>query len=336
MLARKAGDHVIYRRAMTAPSPTFDQIATGFRLALEAADRFVGATAPNPPVGCAMLAADGTVLAVAAHRAAGEPHAEAAALAACRTAGRLEAVHTVIVTLQPCNHLGRTPPCVEAILSSPAQALWWGADDPNPAAAGGGARLAAAGLDVRSTADLPLPEAIALQAWAARLIAPFAARLTRGRPWLTIKQALDARGSMIPPAGASTFTSETSLILAHDLRRRADAVITGSGTILADAPRLTVRRVEDPRRKPRRLAILDRRGRTPAHYLDTARARGFAPSLHGDIPQALAELAQDGVMEALIECGPTLLEAFLSAGRWDEHVTIRQGPDGDVVTRVLA
>lgn len=87
---------------MTALTPSPEQIAAGFRLALDAADRFVGATAPNPPVGCAVLAADGTVLTVAAHEAAGGPHAEAAALAACHAAGRLEAVHTLVATLEPC------------------------------------------------------------------------------------------------------------------------------------------------------------------------------------------------------------------------------------------
>ncbi len=336
MLAWKAADPVIYRRPMTAPFPSPDQIATAFRLALDAADRFVGATAPNPPVGCAVLAADGSVLAIAAHEAAGQPHAEAAALAACRAAGRLDAVHTVVVTLEPCNHHGATPPCAEAILASPARAVWYGAGDPNPTAAGGAARLAAAGLSIQPIAALAHQDAADLSARAARLLAPFVTRLTKGRPWLTIKQALDVDGSMIPPVGAKTFTSEASLTLAHDLRRRADAVITGSGTILADGPLFTVRRVPDPRRKPRRLAILDRRGRTPSAYLDAARARGFVPSLHDDIPQALAALAEDGVMEAQVECGPTLLAAFLEAGLWDEQIIIRQGPDGDAVTRVLA
>lgn len=180
------------------------------------------------------------------------------------------------------------------------------------------------------------PDAHDHAARSARLIAPFATRLAKGRPWLTLKQALDARGSMIPPAGAKTFTSEASLTLAHDLRRRADAMITGSGTVLADTPLFTVRRVEDPRRQPRRLAILDRRGRTPPAYLDAARSSGFTPSLHGDIPEALAALAEDGALEALVECGPTLLAAFLDADLWDERVIIRQGADGDAVTRILA
>ncbi len=299
---------------MTALSPPPPAIAQAFRLALDAARALAGATAPNPPVGCAVLAADGSVLAVEAHQGAGLPHAEAAALAACRD--RWEAVHTLVVTLEPCNHHGRTPPCSQAILASPARAVWIGAHDPNPAVAGGGARrLSAAGLDVAFVSG-------ALAAESARLIAPFAMRATQGRPWLTLKQAFTTDGSMIPPPGERTFTSEASLDLAHALRRRADAVITGSGTILADAPLLTVRRVGDPRRAPRRLAILDRRRRTPDAYLAAARERGLDPSLHADIPALLADLAEGGALEALVEAGPTLSAAFLAADLWDERVVI--------------
>ncbi|PVM77610.1 bifunctional diaminohydroxyphosphoribosylaminopyrimidine deaminase/5-amino-6-(5-phosphoribosylamino)uracil reductase RibD [Caulobacter radicis] len=315
---------------MTALSPPPPAIARAFRLALDAASALAGATAPNPPVGCAVLAADGTVLALEAHQGAGLPHAEAAALAACRD--RLGEVHTLVVTLEPCNHHGRTGPCVEAILASPARAVWIGARDPNPAVAGGGAdRLSAAGLDVAFVAG-PLADE------AARLIAPFAMRATQGRPWLTLKQAFAADGSMIPPPGERTFTSDASLDLAHALRRRADAVITGSGTVLADAPLLTVRRVADPRRAPRRLAILDRRGRVPCAYLAAAHERGLLPSIHADIPALLADLAEGGALEALVEAGPTLSTAFLAAGLWDERVVITKAAragDPDTVETTL-
>ncbi|PVM82239.1 bifunctional diaminohydroxyphosphoribosylaminopyrimidine deaminase/5-amino-6-(5-phosphoribosylamino)uracil reductase RibD [Caulobacter endophyticus] len=315
---------------MTALSPPPPAIARAFRLALDAASAWAGATAPNPPVGCAVLAVDGEVLAVRAHRGAGLPHAETAALDACRD--RWDAVHSLVVTLEPCNHHGRTPPCSEAILASTARAVWIGARDPNPAVAGGGAeRLSAAGLDV-AFVEGPLA------AESARLVAPFAMRATRGRPWLTLKQAFTADGSMIPPPGQKTFSSEASLDLAHALRRRADAMITGSGTILADAPLLTVRRTPDPRRTPRRLAILDRRGRVPSAYLAAARECGLEPSIHLDIPALLADLADGGALEALVEAGPTLSAAFLAAGLWDEHVTItkvaRPG-DPDTVETVL-
>jgi diaminohydroxyphosphoribosylaminopyrimidine deaminase / 5-amino-6-(5-phosphoribosylamino)uracil reductase len=313
---------------MTAHCPIpDDRIAEAFRQALVAAEAFAGATAPNPPVGCAALDAEGAILAVAAHQVAGAEHAEAAALSACRANGSLERLNTLVVTLEPCNHHGRTPPCVDAILGSPARTVWIGAGDPNPAVAGGGAaRLSEAGLTVGWIADLPHPGAGDLAHKAARLIAPFATRSRLGRPWLTLKQALTADGGMIPPPGAKTFTSEASLTLAHGLRRRADAIITGSGTILADTPLFTVRRAVDPRRTPRRLAILDRRRRTPAAYLEDAWRRGFDASLHDDLPGLLTALATAGALEALVECGPTLLEAFLAADLWDERVTFRQSP----------
>lgn len=305
-----------------------DRVAEAFREALAAADAFAGATAPNPPVGCAALDASGAILAVAAHQQAGGDHAEAAAIAACRATGRFERIDTLVVTLEPCNHHGRTPPCVEAILASPARTVWIGARDPNLAVAGGGAaRLARAGLEATFIQNLNHPDTAELARRAARLIAPFATRSLTARPWLTLKQALTVDGGMIPPPGAKTFTSADSLTLAHGLRRRADAIITGSGTILADAPLFTVRRVADPRRAPRRLAILDRRGRTPAAYLHSAQRRGFETSVHHDIPTLLAELADGGVLEALVECGPTLLQAFLAAGLWDEQVILSQSPN---------
>jgi diaminohydroxyphosphoribosylaminopyrimidine deaminase/5-amino-6-(5-phosphoribosylamino)uracil reductase len=306
-------------------APPIHAVFQGFRNALAIAEAFAGATAPNPPVGCVVLDAAGAVLATAAHEKAGSAHAEAAALAICREAGVFDRIHTLLVTLEPCNHHGRTPPCVEAILTSPVQAIWIAARDPNPAVTGGGAsRLLAEGRRVIDLQTLDHPEAADLTRRVQRLISPFVSWSTRGRPWLTLKQALTRDHAMIPPLGAKTFTSTESLTVAHGLRRRADAIITGSGTVLADRPLFTVRRVPDPRQTPRRLAILDRRRRTPLDYLQDARARGFEPSLHDDIPALLEELAASDVLEALVECGPSLLTAFLEADHWDEHVVIRQ------------
>ncbi|PIB96919.1 bifunctional diaminohydroxyphosphoribosylaminopyrimidine deaminase/5-amino-6-(5-phosphoribosylamino)uracil reductase RibD [Caulobacter sp. X] len=317
---------------MSLSLPFPGAVAAAFDQALLAGAALAGATAPNPPVGCAALAADGEILAVGAHHGAGLAHAEAAVLDVCRQAGRLDAIAALVVTLEPCNHQGRTPPCVAAILASPVRAVWIGARDPNPAVAGGGAQaLGDAGLIIGFAADLPHPDASALARRCARLIAPFSRRVRTGRPWVTVKQALRADGAMIPPAGSKTFTSEASLDLAHSLRRRADAIVTGSGTILADNPWFTVRRVADPRTTRRRLAILDRRGRVPASYLVQARERGLVPSVHPDWPGLLTELAADGALEVLVEAGPTLSGAVLASGLWDEHVLIRAAdPSGGV------
>lgn len=302
-------------------------VAGAFRQALAAGEAYAGATAPNPPVGCVLLDAQGRVLASEAHRRAGGAHAEAAAIEACRRGGVAERIHTVVVTLEPCNHQGRTPPCVDAILATPAKAVWIGARDPNPRVAGGGAAsLAARGLAVGFIDQLDDADAAALARAARRLIAPFAAWSRTGRPWLTLKQAVTFDGGMIPPAGRKTFTDDASLALAHRLRRRADAIITGSGCVLADDPAFTVRHVSDHVGKRRVLAVLDRRGRTPPRYVEAAKARGFEVLVRGDLPALLAELGAAGVVEALVEAGPTLLGAFVGQGLWDERVVIRQDP----------
>lgn len=313
------------------PSP--DSITQAFRQALDAARAREGATAPNPPVGCVALDASGRVLAVAAHKKAGTGHAEAVAIAECRANGLVEAIHTIVVTLEPCNHFGRTPPCSEAIRRTPAKAVWIGTGDPNPAVVGGGAEhLRAAGLVVRSIGDLD-PN---LAASAQRLIAPFAKRMRTGVPWVTVKQALDANGSMIPPRGQKTFTAPSSLTLAHQLRRRADAVLTGSGTVLADAPEFTVRHVPDFAGKGRQLAILDRRGRVSAGYLDAARARGFRVLTPSSLADALHQLGETGAMEVLVEAGPQLTESVLASSFWDEHVRITAAKDGSDCIEVFS
>ncbi len=321
------------RPAAGGPSPAAILIA--FRQALAAAQAFAGATAPNPPVGCAILDEAGAVLACEAHQKAGGPHAEAAALAACRRAGLTDRIHTVVVTLEPCNHHGRTPPCAEAILATPARAVWIGARDPNPRVVGGGAaHLAAQGLAVAFAEDLPGPEGLEIAQASTRLIAPFVTWSLEGRPFVTVKQALTAEGGMIPPPGQKTFTSEASLTLAHVLRRRADAILTGSGCILADDPAFTVRRVPDHDVKRRRLVILDRRRRTPVRYLEAAQARGFDVMIRDDLDAALSELAGQGVLEVLAEAGPTLTGEILRRGLWDEHVVIRRSADPEAPDQV--
>lgn len=301
-------------------------IGSAFAEALRLASEYVGATAPNPPVGCLLLDAEGRTLAAGAHRKAGDLHAEAAAIARSRDNGTFHRIHTVVVTLEPCNHTGRTPPCADAILGTPAREVWIGVRDPNPRVAGGGAaRLASdGGLAVRFIDDLDHPQAAELAAAAHRLLAPFAKRARTGLPWVTVKQARDRSGSMVPPAGRKTFTTGASLDFAHALRKRADAILTGSGTVLADTPEFTVRRVPDFPGKRRQLVILDRRGRVGGAYLEAARGRGFDVSLETSLPAALARLGEAGALEVLVEAGIALTEAILASDLWDEHVLIQQ------------
>ncbi len=304
---------------------SIDRLATAARLALDLAWAKAGATAPNPPVGCVLLDAAGDIVAMAAHERAGTAHAEAAAIALCRAKDEIDRVHAAVVTLEPCSHTGRTPPCVDALLTTGAKIILIGATDPHPRAPGRGfERLKAAGRRVLLFSDLEHKEAHDLARSAARLIEPFACAVTQARPFVTIKTALTADGSMIPPPGQKTFTSDISLIHAHTLRRRADAILTGSGSILADDPSFTVRRVPDHARKQRFLAILDRRHRVPHAYFERARERGLQPIRYNSLEAAMDDLGARGVLEVLVEAGPTLRRAVLTQGLWDEEIIFQQ------------
>jgi diaminohydroxyphosphoribosylaminopyrimidine deaminase / 5-amino-6-(5-phosphoribosylamino)uracil reductase len=298
-----------------------------FWAAFDAAAQTQGSTAPNPPVGCAVLDAQGRVLAVAAHAGAGQPHAEAAAIALCREARTVDHIHTLLVTLEPCNHTGSTGPCVAAILATPARRVLIGAADPNPRVAGGGAQaLRAAGLEVRFLGG---DAAVASR----RLLAPFAKQVLSGMPWVTVKRAFDSAGSMIPPRGAKTFAASASLDLAHALRRRADAILTGVDTILADAPLFNVRRLADHKSKRRPLVVMDRDGRLPDGYAQAADARGLDVRVETDLTVALRRLGDEGVLEVLVEGGPRVSTAVLVDALWDETVNIHVGDDGDRIER---
>ena len=317
------------------PEPSPQVIQRAFSRALQLARACEGATAPNPAVGCVLLDAEGRELAAGAHRRAGQSHAEAEAIALARAAGLADKVDSVVVTLEPCNHYGRTPPCAEAILATSARQVWIACRDPNPGVKGSGAnRLLAAGLGVNFLSELTHPSAPSLLAEAERLLAPFSKRVRTGLPFVTVKQAISSTGSMVPAIGQKTFTGPRSLELAHGLRRRADAILSGSGTVLADAPLFTVRLVPDHPDKQRMLVLLDRRRRISAAYLNTARARGFAVHLIDDVHQALQAIGAAGGMEVLVEAGPTLTAHLLATGLWDEHVLIEQAASRDGTDRV--
>ena len=304
------------------------------QLAVEEAEFHRGATSPNPPVGAAAIDADGVILAVAAHHRAGEPHAERELLTELARMGLSNRLQTLVVTLEPCSHHGRTPPCTDAIFASGAKRVVFAVRDPNPKAAGGEAVLRDAGIEVVCLSDFaPSPALDAAQ----RQLGPFLKVQRTGMPWITVKRAFDESGTMIPPAGQKTFTSPNSLRLAHLLRRRSDAILTGSGTILADRPEFTVRHVPDHAGKLRFLVIADRTGRTTheaADYADAARGRGFEVIVTKDWRSELRALAARGVLEVLVEAGPRLSDAVLEA-EWDEQWTIRRTsfPEDEVVQK---
>ena len=257
----------------------------------------LGRTSPNPPVGALALAADGRVVGEGATQPPGGPHAERVALDSATGP-----VHTVVSTLEPCNHTGRTGPCAQALIDAGVARVVYAHDDPHHMAAGGAETLRAAGVDVVHAGG---PEG-ALAYWLHRQ--------RTGRPFVTWKYAATLDGRSAAADGTSQWiTGEQARADVHLLRSQVDAVMAGSGTVLADDPALTTR--PSPGHQPLRV-VVDRRGRVPA----TARALGEG-SLHVTDDRDLMEALVDrGVVRVLLEGGPTLAAAFWQAGLIDEVV----------------
>jgi diaminohydroxyphosphoribosylaminopyrimidine deaminase/5-amino-6-(5-phosphoribosylamino)uracil reductase len=279
------------------------------RRALELAASPEAPHGPNPRVGAVLLAPDGSTIAEGFHRGAGTPHAEVVALQGAGAAARGA---TAVVTLEPCNHTGRTGPCAQALLEAGIARVVYAQADPNPLAAGGAARLAASGVEVvggvlaEASADLN-------EAWT------FA--VTHGRPFVTWKVAATLDGRVAAADGSSRWiTGAAAREDVHRLRATVDAVLVGTGTALVDDPSLTVR---DPAgaaapHQPIR-AVMGARA-----LPDGARLHDGAAPLRvlatRDPAAALAALAADEVRHVLLEGGPTLAAAFLRAGLVDRVV----------------
>ena len=292
------------------------------RMAINAAEQFLGATSPNPPVGAIALDRNGKVVLGAGHQKAGTAHAEAKVLELASKLGKIRDIETLVITLEPCNHDGKTPPCTKAILKHPQiKRVVIGCRDPNPNVKGRGIeQLKSAGIEVLQGV---------LESECAFLIRAFAKQVRTGRPYVTLKAAFNKEGSMIPPAGQKTFTSQASLIFAHELRKRSDAIWTGSGTVLADQPEFTVRHLPDHPGKQRFLLLSDRRRRIPKSWLESAEKKGFQLHYAETFSDGLDFLGKNGVLEVLVESGPTLYDAWFDSGLWDESVIIQQGQDGE-------
>lgn len=256
----------------------------------------LGTTSPNPPVGAVSLDASGAVVGEGATQPPGGLHAERVALLA-------GPAHTVVTTLEPCNHTGRTGPCSEALLEAGVQRVVYAHADPTALAGGGAARLREAGVEV---VHLPAPEG-ALAGWL---------HLQRtGRPFVTWKYAATLDGRSAAADGTSQWiTGEEARADVHLLRAQVDAVVAGSGTVLQDDPALTAR-TEGHVVQPLRV-VIDRRERVPA----AARALGDGALHVTDDRDVLADLKARGVVRVLLEGGPTLAAGFWRAGLVDEVV----------------
>lgn len=318
------------------------------RRALELAERGLYTTDPNPRVGC-VIADQDEVVGEGCHMRAGEPHAEVFAL---RAAGRRARGASVYVTLEPCSHTGRTPPCADALIAAGVKRVVCCTTDPNPKVSGGGFdRLRAAGIEVST----------GMFAQQARALNPgFFARFERHRPYVRLKMAMTLDGRTAPAAGGQLWiSSDASRADVQTWRARSSAVLTGSGTVLSDDPRLDVRLdygawVRQPLR-----VVLDtelvcppqakifRDGHALAFAAVDARGGGAAaggaqpggappgeatprvdiriervPRAPGglDLDTVMARLAAMEINEVLLECGARLAGAFVTKGLVDEMV----------------
>ena len=296
--------------------------------ALELAARGLDTATPNPRVGC-VLVKDGQVIGEGFHARAGLAHAEVNALVDAKARGHDPRGATAYVTLEPCNHEGRTPPCTEALIAAGIRRVIAAMADPNPKARRGADRLRAAGTAVE----------IGLMAREAReLNTGFISRMTRGRPWVRLKVAASLDGRTALGTGESQWiTGEAARADGHRFRARACAVMTGAGTVLADDPQLTVRDIPNARQPLR--VVVDRHGETPAtarvfaggHALvatagptPAAWPPGVAtialPDANGrvDLAALLRELGAREMNEVHVEAGAGLNGALIMADLVDE------------------
>jgi diaminohydroxyphosphoribosylaminopyrimidine deaminase/5-amino-6-(5-phosphoribosylamino)uracil reductase len=328
---------------MSAEFNDFDRFA--MQRALELAARGLETTHPNPHVGC-VIARRERIVGEGWHERAGEPHAEVIAL---RAAGSNALGATAYVTLEPCSHHGRTPPCVAALVEAKVSRVVFAVHDPNPLVNGEGAKaLHRAGITVQSGL---------MEAEATALNAGFIKRMQHGRPWVRVKSAMSLDGRTALANGESQWiTGEAARDDVQRLRARSSAILTGIGTLLADDPQLTVR-IGGEARQPLRV-ILDTRLRTPpgARLFETqgdvlilttanfaasdVAARAAALEKCGarieamssaqpennvqtrwvDLQAALARLAELEVNEVLVEAGPTLSGEFVRQSLADEVI----------------
>lgn len=298
--------------------------------ALALAERGLYTTTPNPRVGC-VIVKGGVVVGSGWHEAAGRPHAEVNAL---REAGKKARGATLYVTLEPCSHQGRTPPCADAVIEAGIARVVAAMQDPNPSVAGAGyARLRDKGIEVVQGL---------MEEQARELNIGFVTRMAKGRPWVRMKVAATLDGRTALANGRSQWiTGEASRRDGHHFRARACAVLTGIGTVMDDDPELNVRYVETSRQPLKVLvdsglevpegarilahgSVLVAAAREDKAKADALRARGVEvvvlPNAHGkvDLPELLRELGRRGINELHVEAGAKLNGSLLREGCVDE------------------
>ncbi|WP_204456692.1 bifunctional diaminohydroxyphosphoribosylaminopyrimidine deaminase/5-amino-6-(5-phosphoribosylamino)uracil reductase RibD [Actinokineospora baliensis] len=277
------------------------------RSAVALAEQVRGSTSPNPPVGCVVLDSSGVPIGEGATQPPGGPHAEVMAL---RAAGERARGGTAVVTLEPCAHHGRTPPCTDALIAAGVAKVVYAVSDPNPVASGGATTLREAGVQTQAGLLADEVSRGPLRAWLHFV--------THGRPHVTWKYAATLDGRVAAADGTSRWISSAeSREEVHELRRRVDAIVVGTGTVMIDNPTLTARAADGTpeARQPLRVVVghtdLPEGARVLDDSAETLLARTHDPA------EVLAELHARGVVDVLLEGGPTLAGAFVGAGLVD-------------------
>jgi diaminohydroxyphosphoribosylaminopyrimidine deaminase/5-amino-6-(5-phosphoribosylamino)uracil reductase len=277
-------------------------IEAAMRLAIEQSYQVKGTTYPNPPVGAVILDPEGRVVGVGGTAPAGDDHAEVVAL---RRAGGLAAGGIAVVTLEPCNHYGKTPPCVNALIEARVATVVYAVTDPNGIAGGGAGRLSAGGVQVRSGVLADQVAGGPLREWLYKQ--------RTGLPHLTWKYASSVDGRSAASDGSSQWiSSEASRLDLHRRRAMADAIVVGTGTVLADDPALTARLVDGSlaEKQPLRVVVGMREIPPEAKVLnDDSRTMVIRTHDPMEVLKALSDRT-----DVLLEGGPTLAGAFLRAG----------------------
>jgi diaminohydroxyphosphoribosylaminopyrimidine deaminase / 5-amino-6-(5-phosphoribosylamino)uracil reductase len=286
-----------------------ESLDAAMRLAIEQSNHVKGSTYPNPPVGAVLLDAGGHVVGVGGTEPAGGDHAEVLAL---RRAGSLAAGGTAVVTLEPCNHYGKTPPCVNALIEAGVRTVVYAVTDPNEVAAGGAARLSEAGVEVKSGVLADEVAGGPLREWLHKQ--------RTGVPHVTWKYASSLDGRSAAADGTSRWiSSEAARLDLHRRRAAADAIVVGTGTVLADDPALTARLPDSSLadRQPLRVVVGMREIHSEAKVLnDDSRTMVIRTRDPAEVLKALSDRT-----DVLLEGGPTLASAFLREGAIDRILT---------------
>jgi len=287
--------------------PTDAQLRSAMTAAIAASELVRGTTSPNPPVGCVILDTEGRQVGVGATQPPGGPHAEVMAV---RAAGDRARGGTAVVTLEPCSHTGRTPPCVDLLREVGIAEVYFAVADPNPVASGGAKVLAEAGIPAEAGLLAKEVERGPLRAWLHHA--------RTGRPHVTWKYAMTMDGRVAAEDGTSRWISaEPARAEVHELRGAMDAIMVGRGTVLADDPQLTARDADGSPRARQPLRVVVGLGDLPAGAKVTDATADTVHLRTNDPNEVLDALRARGVVDVLLEGGPRLAGGFLQAGRVD-------------------